>query len=132
MSILSRCHLAHVLKKHVIFSHPDFTVGSGVAPDRPFARFTDFSACAKSPSVGNTQSLVAPCPEEFLIYFTITIVCKLGICVNYVFTYYPFNFIVNWILCFFKSTLITLTSTMSPTLTTSSGCLMYLSQICEM
>ena len=48
------------------------------------------------------------------------------------FHFYPFNFIVNWILCFFKSTLITFTSTMSPTLTTSSGCLMNLSQICEM
>ena len=25
----------------------------------------------------------APCPEEFLIYFTIIIVCKLHVCVNY-------------------------------------------------
>ena len=39
--------------KHVIFSHPDFTVGSGFSPDRPPARFTDFSAYAVSPSVGN-------------------------------------------------------------------------------
>ena len=40
--------------------------------------------------------------------------------------------IVSWILFFFKSTLITLTSTMSPTLTASNGCLIYLSVICEM
>ena len=32
-------------------------------------------------------------------------------------------FIVSWILFLFKSTLITCTSTISPTLTTSSGCL---------
>ena len=34
------------------------------------------------------------------------------------------SFMVSCILFFFKSTLMTLTSTMSPTLTTSSGCLM--------
>ena len=37
---------------------------------------------------------------------------------------YEIPFIVSWILFLFKSTLITCTSIISPTLTTSSGCLM--------
>ena len=46
---------------------------------------------------------------------------------------YEIPFIVSWILFFLRSTLITFTSTISPTLTTSSGCLMnFLSVISEM
>jgi len=42
------------------FSHPDFTVGSGITPDRPLARFTDF--CKSN----HRRSGISPCPEEFL------------------------------------------------------------------
>ena len=45
-------------------------------------------------------------------------------CVNRVGVDLNTSFMVSCILFFFKSTLMTLTSTMSPTLTTSSGCLM--------
>ena len=43
-----------------------------------------------------------------------------------------YNFIVSAIRFFATSTLITLTSTISPTLTASSGCLINFSDICEM
>ena len=46
--------------------------------------------------------------------------------------YYEMPFIVSWIRFFLRSTLKTFTSTISPTLTTSSGCLInFLSVISE-
>ncbi len=76
---------------------------------------------------------VSPCPEEFLILFTrllYAFTLELSIPVSE--KIYPFSFIVSWIRCFFRSTLMTFTSTISPTLTTSNGCLMNLSLIWEM
>ena len=55
--------------KHDIFSHPDFTVGSGVSPDRPLIRFTDLFAYATSPSVGNI-ACASTLPRRIPIYFT--------------------------------------------------------------
>lgn len=54
----------------LIFSHPDYTVGSGITPDRlPAAVHGLFRINhSKSPSVGNLCRCISPCPEEFLIY----------------------------------------------------------------
>jgi hypothetical protein len=31
-------------KLHNFFSHPDYTVGSGITPDQPLSRFADYTA----------------------------------------------------------------------------------------
>ena len=129
------------------FSHPDYTVGPGISPDRLLKQFTDYTVGREYAS-----DHAAPCPEEFLFVFTVTILCIYRKAVNHFlyahvifsqgtihtalhihaffhrlqsvpFRAKAYSFIVSWILCFLRSTLKTLTSTISPTLTASSGCL---------
>lgn len=135
----------------LIFSHPDFTVGSGITPDQllitghGLSGFASIRRCAilhrhsqpESPSVGNLQFNCITLPRRIPFLFYIPIVCTLSLYVNTKFCIQNFarkiySFIVSWIRCFFRSTLITFTSTISPTLTTSRGCLINFSLICEM
>ena len=43
------------------FSHPDYTVGPGISPDRLPKQFTDYTVGREYAS-----DHAAPCPEEFL------------------------------------------------------------------
>ena len=125
------CHTTYVF-----FSHPDYTVGSGFTPDQLLSQVTDcllFRSEDQNHRRSGIYIAVSPCPEEFLILFTqllYAFTLELSIPVSE--KNYPFSFIVSWIRCFFRSTLMTFTSTISPTLTTSNGCLMNLSLIWEM
>ena len=53
-----------------LFSHPDYTVGPGISPDRLPKQFTDYTVGREYAS-----DHAAPCPEEFLFVFTVTILC---------------------------------------------------------
>ena len=73
-----------------------------------------------------TVQLYHPAPKNSLFILHTHCMHSIFIC-QYIF----YSFIVSWIRCFFRSTLITFTSTISPTLTTSRGCLINFSLICE-
>ena len=81
--------LRTLYEKHVIFSHPDFTVGPGITPDRPHARFTDLSMeympisgnTTESPSVGNiAYASTLPRRIPYLFYniycMQVTLLCQ--------------------------------------------------------
>lgn len=115
------------------FYHPDYTVGFGISPNRLHLQFTDsffslkyFERCKTLPSVGN------PCKHVTLprrnYYFYVSILLAFLIFVNKKSINY---FMVSWILFFLRSTLMTFTLTISPTLTTSKGCFIKRSVICE-
>ncbi len=121
------------------FSHPDYTVGSGISPNQPL-RLTDL--CQRQSLSVRNHTL----PRR-MFQFTKTIITlykylrkpNFASKVNAVaislsenpYRFIIYNFMVSAILFFAASTLKTLTSTISPTLTASSGCLIYLSVICE-
>ena len=42
-----KCH-SRLWPLHNLFSHPDYTVGSGITPDRPPERFADYTAGRES------------------------------------------------------------------------------------
>ena len=86
------------------FFHPDFTVGFGISPNHAL-RLVGYT----------TGRDFHPVLKNFCIYFLLSLS----------------SLIVRDILFFVKSTSITLTSTISPTLTASNGCLIYFSVICE-
>lgn len=51
---------------HNLFSHPDFTVGPGISPDRPLAWFADFTAGREShPAPKNLFCILLPIIMRF-------------------------------------------------------------------
>ena len=57
-----------MLKKHAFFSHPDYTVGSGLTPDQLLAQVTDFLAFIdRQITVGRESTLsYHPAPKNSL------------------------------------------------------------------
>ena len=120
---VSRALLIHVHKIYAYLLtsrlYCRFRNHTGSAAVRRSRTFQTILTGLESPSVGNLCLHISPCPEDFL--FNLQSQCNAFFC-SCQYAYFS-NFMVSCILCFFKSTLMTFTSTTSPTLTTSSGCL---------
>ncbi len=137
----------------VFFSHPDFTVGFGITPNQ--SSMTYIASWSRGLY---RRSGISPCPEEFTFYLIcIIIIHRKLLNVNYHFQWvcpqqkssllftlisiltlkistkeFSYSFMDSCILFLAASTPMTLTSTMSPTLTTSRGCFTnFLSDIWE-
>ena len=76
-------HRGHIKGTHTaesagsFLSHPDYTVGSGITPDRPPWRTTAVRGLYRRSGIPPARS---PCPEELL--FTLAIIIVLQIIVN--------------------------------------------------
>ena len=63
------------IKKIVFFSHPDFTVGSGISPDQPQVRVADYTAGREFHAYNIVSTKVClhshPAPKNFLFTWAI-------------------------------------------------------------
>ncbi len=70
--ILHRALYLHIVMAHedvifLVFSHPDYTVGSGTSPD-PASPYKEWLAGSTADQELRRQCLLSPCPEDIAVF----------------------------------------------------------------